>query len=187
VDHPLPDEEAALPGAAGWIAVPTPGHTAGHVSLLRPADGLLIAGDAVLPRVTPTLGVNRQRRDPVGDHLASLDRLAALRPSRSLGGHGEPVLDVAARLEDLRADTLREGERVLRLLGPAPATAWELARRRYAGRELPAAQWMQALRETRAHLDHLARTGRAAAAREGEVVRFSPLQAPETGGEAARR
>jgi glyoxylase-like metal-dependent hydrolase (beta-lactamase superfamily II) len=145
------------------------------VSLFRPVDRVLLAGDAVIPRVTPTLGVNRQRADPVGDYLEALDRLAALRPSLSLGGHGEPIADVPGRLDELRAAAREEGERVLERLGAVAATAWEVASRRYAGRELPPAARMQALREIRAHLDRLAAAGRVTSVREGEVVRFSPL------------
>jgi glyoxylase-like metal-dependent hydrolase (beta-lactamase superfamily II) len=182
VGHLLPEVQAPLPDAPGWTSVPTPGHTAGHVSLFRSADGVLLAGDAVLPRVTPTLGVNRQRRDPVGDYLAALERLGRLRPSLSLGGHDGPVADVAVRLAALTEATLEEGRRVLSLLRNGPATAWEVARRRYRERELPAAQWMQALRETRAHLDHLAAAGRVVRVGGGEVVRFSPLRHRGAGG-----
>jgi glyoxylase-like metal-dependent hydrolase (beta-lactamase superfamily II) len=37
----------AVPGLPGWQWLPTPGHTAGHISLYRERDRVLIAGDAV--------------------------------------------------------------------------------------------------------------------------------------------
>ena len=62
-----------------------------------PRTACSIAGDAVLPRITPTLGVNRQRTDPVGDYAAALDAAggarAVPRPSRPrppAGGRHRP-------------------------------------------------------------------------------------------------
>ena len=42
-----------VPGAPGWTAIPTPGHTRGHISYFRAADRVLITGDALV-----TLRVN---------------------------------------------------------------------------------------------------------------------------------
>lgn len=160
-DVTLDGEGRAVPGAAEWSWLATPGHTAGHVSLFRSSDRTLIAGDAVLPAITPTLGVNRQRPDPVGDYLEALTRVAALRPQRVLPGHGDPLGDPAERIRFLHESTLGEGEAVQRLLQDDPRSAWEIAGRRYAGRDLPPSARMQALRETRAHLDRLSATERA--------------------------
>jgi len=158
VQLPLHGEGGPVPGAAGWEWIWTPGHTAGHVSLIRPADRVVVAGDAVLPRITPTLGVNRQRADPVGDYLAALDRLGAATPSIILPGHGDPV--GPERIGELRAAAEAEGEAVLAAVGAGPATAWGTVERRYAGREFAVSTHMLALRETRAHLDRLAAAGR---------------------------
>src|ERR1022692_3199216 len=39
---------AAVPGRPDWQAIPTPGHTPGHVAFFRSRDRVLITGDAVL-------------------------------------------------------------------------------------------------------------------------------------------
>ena len=160
VDAALDGDAGDLPGAEGWRHVWTPGHTAGHLSLFRPAGRVLVAGDAVLPRITPTLGVNRQRQDPVGDYVEALDRLAALEPAVILPGHGDP-LEGGARIAELRAAAVAETGAVEALLDARPATAWEVVDRRYPGRELGAGTRMLALRETLAHLQRLVRAGRA--------------------------
>lgn len=159
-DDTLEGTDGDLPGAPGWAWAWTPGHTAGHVSLLRTADRLLVAGDAVLPRITPTIGVNRQRDDPVGDYLGALDRLLGLRPARILPGHGEPIEEPDARLHALREATLQESERVLACLESTPATAWDVAARRHPAADLPASVRMLALREALAHLQRLEAAGR---------------------------
>ncbi|HEX8906840.1 MAG TPA: MBL fold metallo-hydrolase, partial [Longimicrobiaceae bacterium] len=136
-DATLDGESGDVPGAGGWRFAWTPGHTAGHVSLHRPADGVLIAGDAVLPRITPTLGVNRQRADPVGDYVAALARLEAMDLRVILPGHGDPIVgDGGARLRELRTAAEGETETVASLIDAEPATVWELVDRRYPGREM---------------------------------------------------
>lgn len=160
VDATLDGDAGDVPGAEGWRHVWTPGHTAGHLSLFRPAGRVLVAGDAVLPRITPTLGVNRQREDPVGDYVEALDRLAALEPAVILPGHGDPVRG-GARIAELRAAAVAETGAVEALLGAGPATTWEVVDRRYPGREMGAGTRMLALRETLAHLQRLVRAGRA--------------------------
>ena len=161
VDVTLDGREGDVPGAPGWRWVWTPGHTAGHVSLFRPEDRTLLAGDAVLARITPTLGVNRQRADPVGDYVEALERLEALDPALILGGHGEPPADPAARLRELRAAAEGETAAIRALLDAEGATTWEVVARRYPGREMHDATRMLALRETRAHLERLAARGAA--------------------------
>lgn len=173
VDGMLDGDEGEIPGAPGWRFLWTPGHTAGHVSLVRPADGVLIAGDAVLPRITPTLGVNRQRADPVGDYAAALDRLEARAPSRVLPGHGNPPEDGIARIRELRAAADAETDTVAALLDGDGRTCWEVVGARYPGREMPAPTRMLALRETLAHLDRLVAAGRATVREDGGAARFA--------------
>jgi glyoxylase-like metal-dependent hydrolase (beta-lactamase superfamily II) len=173
VAHPLPDGIAPLPGFVGWSSVWTPGHTAGHVALFRESDRLLLAGDAILNGITPTIGVNRQRKDPVADYIASLARLAELRPTVSHGGHRDPVGRPGERIEALRAETLAESDRVAGLLTPEPQSTAELVERRYPGRDLPPGPMMLALRETLAHLEHLVASGRAKCVDDGPPERFA--------------
>lgn len=174
IDGMLDGEAGEVPGAPGWRFAWTPGHTAGHVSLFRPADRVLVAGDAVLPRITPTLGVNRQRADPVGDYAAALARLEALAPALVLPGHGRPPEDGMARIRELRAAADGETDTVAALLDEDGRTCWEVVDARYPGREMPPQTRMLALRETLAHLDRLAAAGRAALREDGDgAARFA--------------
>ena len=71
----------------GWAVVEFPGHADGHICLLK--DGMLIAGDHLLPRITPAVGLYPDSRpDPLGDFLASLERVAELAPRLALPGTG---------------------------------------------------------------------------------------------------
>lgn len=175
--HVLPDirlEGSGIPLAQApeWEAVWTPGHTAGHICLFRRSDRALIAGDVVIPRVSPTIGVNRQRKDPVTDYVESLDRLHALNPAVVYGGHGEPM-NGSSRILELKEEVLAESDRVQNLLGAAPASPWELAEERYRGREVPMGPRLQAVRETLAHLHRLLALRVAGSLSESDgVVRY---------------
>jgi len=103
--------DGEIPGLPGWRALPTPGHTQGHVSLFRESDGVLLAGDALatMDQESPLelLVQHRQLRQPPAplttDWQAaqrSIEHLATLRPQAIAAGHGLPMVgpDVAEAL-----------------------------------------------------------------------------------------
>ena len=99
--RPLPDD-GSVPFMPGWKAVHTPGHSAGHISLFRERDRVLIAGDAfVTTKQESAWAVLEQRKElhPPPAYFTpdwqrakdSVRRLAALKPSLALTGHGLPA------------------------------------------------------------------------------------------------
>lgn len=84
-----------------FVVLETPGHTPGHLSLWRQADGVLIAGDVLANQHPLTMRVGlieplrRFTLDPVRNR-ASARRLAALRPRLACFGHGPPLRDPGA-------------------------------------------------------------------------------------------
>jgi glyoxylase-like metal-dependent hydrolase (beta-lactamase superfamily II) len=86
----------------GWehdaTIVATPGHTAGHISVLFEHDRLLVAGDALASHDgRPMVGVFNA--DPTAAR-ATARRLATLDIDVACFGHGEPLRsDAAARLD----------------------------------------------------------------------------------------
>ena len=94
--------DGRVPVAPDWVALHTPGHTAGHVSLFRGADGVVIAGDAVTTTQQESLiSVATQRLELNGPPAYfttdwdaarwSVQRLAATRVETLLSGHGQPM------------------------------------------------------------------------------------------------
>ncbi|MMZ57464.1 putative metallo-hydrolase YflN [compost metagenome] len=94
--------DGSIPEMPGWRWIHTPGHTPGHVSLFRDADGILIAGDAITTTEQESLyKVITQKQELHGppayfttDWQASFEsvkRLAALKPSAMVSGHGVPM------------------------------------------------------------------------------------------------
>jgi glyoxylase-like metal-dependent hydrolase (beta-lactamase superfamily II) len=104
--------DGRVPMAPDWVAIHTPGHTAGHVALFRTGDGVLIAGDAVTTtQQESALSVATQRLALHGPPAYfttdwdaarwSVQRLAATRVETLLAGHGQPMYGEAMR-RDLR-------------------------------------------------------------------------------------
>lgn len=99
--HPLPND-GSVPHLPDWRWIHTPGHSPGHVSLYREADGTLIAGDAFITvKQESALSVISQEKELHGPPAYfttnweqardSVCKLAALRPQRAITGHGQPV------------------------------------------------------------------------------------------------
>jgi glyoxylase-like metal-dependent hydrolase (beta-lactamase superfamily II) len=81
--------------------VASPGHTPGHLSFFRERDGVLFSGDAVLNivpvRRVPGLSLPMLLfTDDRAQTIRSARRLAELRPSVLLAGHGWPLRDDTA-------------------------------------------------------------------------------------------
>jgi glyoxylase-like metal-dependent hydrolase (beta-lactamase superfamily II) len=109
--------DGRVPIAPDWVGIHTPGHTAGHVSLFRAGDGVLIAGDAVTTtQQESAVAVATQRLALHGPPAYfttdwdaarwSVQRLAAGRIETLLTGHGQPMYGEAMRrdLRDLAAN-----------------------------------------------------------------------------------
>jgi glyoxylase-like metal-dependent hydrolase (beta-lactamase superfamily II) len=134
----------------------TPGHSPGHVCLFDPADGLLFAGDQLLPEDTPNIGLHPQSTpNPLQDFLTSLLRLAQLRPQLVLPAHGRPFATAHERVAELKRFHERRIQRILEILGDRTVSAWEVALGLWGHREH---HWEQrlALQEALAHLQAMA-------------------------------
>lgn len=84
--------------------VATPGHTPGHLSVLDPASGALVTGDALNGRDGGVAGPNPGFTEDLDLANASVRRLAQYEFDIALFGHGEPLLEGASRaVADLAA------------------------------------------------------------------------------------
>jgi len=124
--HPLDGDR--LPGAGRLTVVHTPGHTPGHICLHDPDRRLLFGGDHLLPRISPNVGWHpMSSANPLGDFLASLERVARLDATTVLPAHEWPFTDPAARVKELVRHHDQRLAEVRALLAEGPRTAWDLA------------------------------------------------------------
>ena len=155
----------------GWEVVATPGHADGHLCLLR--DGVLVAGDHLLPRITPAVGLYPDSRpDPLGDYLDSLERTAALGLRLALPGHGEPMHDPKERARAILVHHRERLEETAAALGPEPRTGYEVSYPLFGADLNPAARRF-AVAETLSHLERLVREGGARRHDDAGVVSYT--------------
>jgi glyoxylase-like metal-dependent hydrolase (beta-lactamase superfamily II) len=80
----------------GLQVIGTPGHTAGHISLLDPAASVLIAGDAINGADGGVAGPNPQFSEDHDEAILTVGKLAGYDFETLYFGHGEPVLQGAS-------------------------------------------------------------------------------------------
>jgi len=168
-----PVEDADLLDLAGrplrvrW----TPGHTDHHAVLVDEAEGVLFAGDHVLPTITSNISVYPwSRDDPLGDFLGALRAVRALPIRRVLPAHGDPFDDLTGRVDELLAHHDARLARVSDLARGRERDAYAICRDLFPVLR-NAHEERFALAETLAHLRHLQRTGRVEEL-AGEPVRW---------------
>jgi glyoxylase-like metal-dependent hydrolase (beta-lactamase superfamily II) len=152
-----------------WFVMHTPGHTADHVCLHDPERGIFLAGDHVLPSITPHISGLSSSRDPLRSFFYSLDRVAEIHDVRlALPAHGHPFTDLAGRAEAIKRhhhERLERLKAIGREIGPAGVRA-------FSTRLFEPRSWgAMAESETYAHLEHLHLSGEAERyERRGELI-----------------
>jgi glyoxylase-like metal-dependent hydrolase (beta-lactamase superfamily II) len=166
-------------------AVHTPGHTPGHYVFADRADGLLFAGDHVLPTITPSIGFSfPPTPQPLGDFMSSLTKVRALADLQVLPAHGPVAPSSHARVDELLGHHDQRLELCLAALADGPADAatvavhlpWTRHQHEYA--ELDVFNRGMAAMETKAHLDLLVARGQATRTEApGEAVVYAEANA----------
>jgi glyoxylase-like metal-dependent hydrolase (beta-lactamase superfamily II) len=137
----------------------TPGHTNDHVCLHDPDEGIFLAGDHVLPSITPHISGHGGVSDPLRAFYESLDSVAQIEGVvRCLPAHGHPFGDLPARAFAIKRhhdERLEKFKAIGKRLGAA--TVRDFAQELFQPRN-----WgMMAESETFAHLEHLRLRGQA--------------------------
>jgi glyoxylase-like metal-dependent hydrolase (beta-lactamase superfamily II) len=148
-------------------AIPTPGHTQGHVVFVDQSWNAMFAGDHVLPHITPSIGLESGvAHSPLRDYLDSL-RLVRGMPDRILlPAHGPVSPSVHARVDQLLEHHAERLDTMAGAVAKGSGTAFEVAanmtwtRRRRKLDELDLFNRCLAIFETEAHLVVLAHQGK---------------------------
>jgi glyoxylase-like metal-dependent hydrolase (beta-lactamase superfamily II) len=168
-----PDPELLEPGdfVDGWETVAAPGHADGQLMLHR--DGILVAADHLLDRISPTVGLwPESRPDPLGDYLDALEKTIALEPSLAVAGHGEPIADPSGRARQLLAHHRERLEATAAALSAEPRTGYEVSFPLF-GSDLKASARRFAVAEALSHLERLVRAGAAHRHETADAVAYT--------------
>ena len=152
----IADDDAIAIGAHEWQVIVGAGHAPEHACLYCHDLGVLIAGDQVLPKITPNISLSAEEADadPLKMYLDSLDRFTKLpEDTLVLPSHGTPFYGLKLRLRQIlehhheRVDTLYDA-------CVQPRTAAEMVSVMFE-RELDHHQIMFAMGESLSHLAYL--------------------------------
>lgn len=164
------DGTTIMLGKREWQSVHTPGHTADHLCLLDPTEGIFVSGDHLLPTITPHISGLTTQQAPLDDFLQSLERMHTFDTVKVvLPAHGLEFHDLPGRSTEIidhhheRLQTLTEAA--------ANAPEHELTVPEYSKYLFKPRSWgPMADSETFAHLEYLRQQGRATArAADGEL------------------
>ncbi len=167
-------------GVRSLTAVHTPGHTRGHLVFADEAEGIMFAGDHVLPHITPSIGFEKAPGTlPLSSYLDSLATVRKMPDMRLLPAHGPVTASVHERVDELVAhhDARLNATRSAVVAGSG--TAYETARaltwtrREHRFDDLDPFNQMLATMETAAHLDVLVAQGRLSAADDDGVTIYA--------------
>lgn len=142
-----------------WV----PGHSDGQIVLFRARDGVFLAADHVLPRITPNVGLYSvgDRMNPLNDYLTSLRKVEHLETSLVLPGHGEPFEHLGPRVREIIQHHDERLARLVSLLTERPQNAAELTRQMFPNRRLDNHEVLRmAVAEILAHLEYLRLQGK---------------------------
>lgn len=157
----LQDHEIRRFGNRLFEVIFTPGHAAGHVCFFFREEGLLLAGDHVLPYIAPSLSPNIYDEifQPLKSYLESLTVIEKLPITSIHPGHGNSFSGIDERLEEIRAHHALKKEFLLKILSDKPKTTYTICAEMIGA---AAANWddwekFMALNETYVYLQALKR------------------------------
>ncbi len=160
----LRDEQIVQIGNRNWRILTGGGHTPEHVCLYDEDNGIIIAGDQILPRITSNVSfmTSEPTANPLGEWLESIDKFRNRLEEDTLvlPAHGEPFTGVFNRLDRLAAghhEGLDKLEEALRHKEMRAVDTFEYL----FAREVGEAVYGLATGEAMAHLIYLQESGRA--------------------------
>ena len=149
-------------GGQTWRVLIGRGHAPEHVSLYCSELDVLIAGDQVLPRISPNVSLfpGDGGDNPLGDFLVTTASFRARLPDTSLvlPSHNEPFYGLHYRLDQLASHHDERLDHMAGLCGE-PLTGYGVSRQSFSP-DLDGLQASLALTETMAHLNYLITLGR---------------------------
>ena len=169
----LREGDAVTIGARTWRVVTGFGHSPEHCALHSEADGVLISGDMVLPRISTNVSVFdlEPEANPLALYLQSLGRYETMAPETLvLPSHGKPFRGVRTRITQLRE---HHDARLRVACAEQPMSAADIVPIMFRRRELDIHQMTFALGEALAHLNLLARGWLVREQGADGVIRFT--------------
>ena len=153
-----------------------PGHSPSDTLLWDPDRSLLIAGDHLIKHISSNPLISRPldgsggRTQALVVYLESLKRTRELPAEIVLSGHGEPITNHVALIDERFAMHQRRAEKLYRLIAEQPRTGHELAQALWG--DVAVTQAFLTLSEVIGHVDLLVNAGYVRETEDGDVLRY---------------
>jgi glyoxylase-like metal-dependent hydrolase (beta-lactamase superfamily II) len=166
-------------------ALHRPGHSPSDTVFWDERRQILIAGDHLLSRISSNPLISRPLGgEPAGAMAADrphalVQYMESLRQTREMparlvvGGHGPPMGDHSALIDERSRMSARRAAKILRLLGDGPKTAYDVATQMWGN--VAVTQAFLTISEVLGHLDLLIADGSAIEDDSGSVTVFSAV------------
>ncbi len=189
VTRPLPDGGRLELRDRAFEVMHRPGHSPSDTVFWDAERQILLGGDHLIqhissnPLVARPLGddgaaaADGARPQALRSYLASLAATRELPARFVLSGHGDPVTEHRALIDERRGLTERRARKILGFLADGPLTAHELAQRMWGN--VAVTQAFLTLSEVLGHLDLLCAEG-AVRELDGDVARFEAIVPADT-------
>jgi glyoxylase-like metal-dependent hydrolase (beta-lactamase superfamily II) len=167
-------------------ALHRPGHSPSDTVFWDERRRILIAGDHLLSRISSNPLISRpltgapagataaDRPHALVQYMDSLRQTRAMPAELVLGGHGPPVSDHVALIDERFRMSERRAGKIARLLQAGPQTAYDLASQMWGN--VAVTQAFLTISEVLGHLDLLVADGRAAEDDSAPVTLFEPRE-----------
>jgi glyoxylase-like metal-dependent hydrolase (beta-lactamase superfamily II) len=176
VTRPLEDGEEIAFRDRTLRAIHRPGHSPSDTVFWDEERKILIAADHLLahissnPLISRPLDGSSQRTQALVTYIESMRKTREMPAEIVLPGHGEPVVDHVALIDERLAKHERRKEKIYNLIAEQPRTGYELAQSIWGN--VAVTQAFLTLSEVIGHADLLVNEGRVREADDGTVVRY---------------
>lgn len=177
VTRPLEDGQAMPFRDRVLQALHRPGHSPSDTVFWDEERRILLAADHLIahissnPLIARPLDGSARRTQALATYIESLRRTRELPAEIVLSGHGEPIVDHVALIDERLAKTERRKEKISELIAEQPRSGYELAQTLWG--DVAVTQAFLTLSEVIGHADLLVNEGRVREIDDGEVIRYA--------------
>jgi glyoxylase-like metal-dependent hydrolase (beta-lactamase superfamily II) len=176
VTRPLDDGEEIGFRDRTLTALHRPGHSPSDTVFWDEQRKILIAADHLLPHISSNPLISRpldgssRRTQALVTYIESMRKTRAMPAEIVLPGHGDPVVDHVALIDERLAKHERRKEKIQKLIAERPRSGYELAQAIWG--DVAVTQAFLTLSEVIGHADLLVNEGVVREVDDGTVVRY---------------
>jgi glyoxylase-like metal-dependent hydrolase (beta-lactamase superfamily II) len=176
VTHPLEDGQALPFRDRTLEAIHRPGHSPSDTIFWDEQRKILIAADHLIahissnPLISRPLDGSQKRPQALVTYIESMRKTREMPAEIVLSGHGEPITDHVALIDDRIAKHERRKEKIYKLIAEQPRSGFELAQAIWGN--VAVTQAYLTLSEVIGHADLLVNESRVREVDDGEVIHY---------------